>query len=273
MDFMTLAATVCRELNSTRPQTSNKIITIKNSNNRDVVTALDLRLHSAVEDFVHRNDPSAILLSEEDNHLDPNHYWKSRNLVVLDPLDGSNNYALGIPGYGLMAAHLVDQNVAASLVVLPERDLYLVWQGDRLITSQPVPFARSAPSATTYFAYPPTLGGNSAEARRQMIQVIDELSAGLYRSGSACIGLFQLLMGAHRAFVGLKVRVWDVFAYLPILADLGLETRYVINGLTATLITGHDKEIVGELEDVCNRLQPEALVSFTRNQPLVIGEQ
>lgn len=271
MDFMTLAATVCRELTSMLTQASSQIITVKNGNKRDVVTALDLRLHAAVEDFVHQADPSTIMLSEEDSHLAPVHYWSAGSLLVLDPLDGSNNHALGLPGYGLMAAHLTDRRISSSLVVLPERDLYLVWDGTQLITSQPVAFARSAPSATTYYAYPPTMDQEMAVARTQILGIVDEHSSGLYRTGSACIGLFQLLSGAHQAFVGHHLRVWDVLSYLPLLAHLGLPTRYRIDGLSATLITGHDQALVDEVGGIISRAPDATLHSYDRTCPLVIG--
>lgn len=272
MDFMALGATVCREFTRAPKPASSQVIKVKNESKRDVVTSLDLRLHAAVHEFVHQADPSTVLLSEEDSHLDPDHYWTAGSLVVLDPLDGSTNYALDLPGYGLMATHLIDRRITSSLVVLPERDLYLVWDGAQLITSQPVAFADCAPSATAYYAYPPIMDPATDEARSEILSIIDAHSSGLYRSGSACVGLFQLLRGAHLAFIGHRVRVWDVLAYLPLLSHLGLTTRYRIDGFTATLITGHGHETVSEIEHVLMSASHVTLHSYHSNHPIVIGD-
>lgn len=272
MDFMILAAAVCREFTRTPERTSSQIISVKNDNKRDVVTALDLRLHQVVHDYVVQADPSTVLLSEEDNHFAPEGYWSAKSLVILDPLDGSNNYALSLPGFGLMATHLIDRCVASSLVVLPELDLYMVWDSDQLTTSQPVTFARCATSATIYYAYPPNVGRAMAEGHTRILNFIEDHSSGLYRSGSAGVGLFHLLRGAHLAFVGHRVRVWDVLSYLPLLSHLGFTIRYRIDGFAATLVTGHDQETVREIERTLKKSSNVTLHPYHSHRRLVIGD-
>lgn len=270
MDFMRLAAIACRQFADVAPEGSNRIVEVKGDNSRDVVTELDMRLHQAVTAFVAQSDQATVVMSEEDAHHDPVALWQARSLVIVDPLDGSNNFALSIPGYGFMATHLMERCLVSSVVVLPERSVYLVWDSTGLVTSRPVNFLHSAPSASIYYAYPPSVDESMAAARARVLRVVDQQSAGVYRSGSACIGLFQLLVGAHRAFIGHQVRVWDVLAYFPLLSQLGFHVHYRIEGLSTTVIATADEQLATLLEEALNEAQAPALHVFDSARPIVI---
>lgn len=270
MDFMTLAAVVCREFTESATESASQIVKVKGGNSRDVVTKLDMRLHQAVRAFVHQSEPMTVVMSEEDAQHDTATLWRAHRLVVVDPLDGTNNYALAIPGYGFMAAHLVDRLIVSSVVVLPEHNLYMVWDSTRLATSRPILFRSSAPSASIYYAYPPSVDEEFSAARGRVLRVIDQRSAGIYRSGSACIGLYQLLTGAHKAFVGHQVRVWDVLSYLPILAQQGLQVRYKVYGLSATIIASSDAALVSILEEALANGEEHMLHEFDPTSPILI---
>jgi fructose-1,6-bisphosphatase/inositol monophosphatase family enzyme len=76
---------------------------------------------------------------------------------------------------------------------------------------------------------------------------IDEMSSGVYRSGAACVGLYHLLEGRFKAFVGLKIRAWDFLAFMPILASKGIAVGYHLSGETGTIIASGDLSIFNGL--------------------------
>lgn len=263
MKLLTLAGKVCRAFTDDQATGLRTIQKVKNDHSRDVVTALDMRLHALSALFVVEYLPGYTLLSEESEQSE----WKANRLrrgqlLVVDPLDGSSNYALGLPHFGYMAAQLSDGQIEATLVVLPEHDQYLLADSRSLLTSQPLPTPGN-PRGTVYYAYPPKQDAAARQVRMDLLDLIDAESSGLYRSGSACVGLYQLLCGQHQAFFGHAVRIWDALAYLPVLAAQGIHIRYAFQGQSMHLLASRRNNLVEAAESIlaCQglRFNPYAL--------------
>ena len=127
MKLFSLNASICRQFSATENDEMRTVQKVKDHVLRDVVTSLDDKLHKLAAEFVSSSMKSCRLLSEEgEANLAGNSVILEGEWLVVDPLDGSNNYALSLPGYGFMAAHIVDAKVCGSVVVLPEHDFYFV---------------------------------------------------------------------------------------------------------------------------------------------------
>lgn len=244
MSLLTLAGQVCRAFTDNEGAALRTVQKVKNEHSRDVVTALDMKLHALSARYVAEHLPGCALLSEEgeDAHGPASRLLKGDWLVV-DPLDGSSNHALGLPHFGYMAAHVRQGRLDGALVVLPEHDQYVLMDGRRLLSSQPLP-AAGEPRGAVYYAYPPRQDEAARQARLQLLELIDAESTGLYRCGSACVGLYQLLCGQHLAFFGHGVRLWDALAYLPVLAAQGLHLRYAVQGPFMHLLASRRADLV-----------------------------
>ena len=273
MNLFGLAGVVCRTFDNSYSSSASQVVMVKDGQSRDVVTRLDMDLHDAVLNYVEQSSVGTGVLSEEGSSRSNNSFWEETDLLVLDPLDGSNNVALGLPGYCFMAAHVLDRRLTSSLVVLPEYDLYLIWQEGKLFASRNISLGSSAASSSTYYAYPPRLGDEDERIRAKIWQAVDQNSSGLYRTGSAGIGLFHLLRGAHKAFVGHRVRVWDVLAYFPILQGAGFEIRYRIDGNTATAVASRDSDFVNEIRKIFGDQCSFWLTEYDQQAPIVTDQQ
>lgn len=237
---------------------NSSALQIKGGLSRDVVTELDVRLHLLTRDFLASIDISVQLFSEED----PVKQADFRGLVlVIDPLDGSNNFHMGLPGYGYMATLLDGLEIIESLVVLPQMNIYLEWEKAGLFSSLPILNEGGRDSAPIYFAYPPNLDAKSREVRARLLHQIDELSSGVYRSGAACVGLYHLLEGRLKAFVGLNIRAWDFLAFMPILASKGIAIGYHLSGENGTIIASGDSSILNGLL-ACLPVEEEAEILY-----------
>ncbi|WP_204807635.1 inositol monophosphatase family protein [Mycobacterium riyadhense] len=272
MSMLSLAAQVCKVFGAAGDSALSMVQKVKDDQARDVVSALDQRLHATAATYVLDRMPGCSLLSEEGaapmNGLAA---LAQGEWLVVDPLDGSNNYVLSMPGYGFMAAHLVDGVVTGSVVVLPEHDLYLIFEHGELLISQPFAPPAAAASAPIYYAYPPRLSEAGRRARAELLDLVDRQSAGLYRYGSACVGAYNLLRGRHRAFIGHDVRVWDALAYFPLLDWFGLPARYHLGASGLTLIAGFDDEFVDEACAVISANEAIAFNAVARDAKLVIS--
>ena len=73
-----------------------------------VVTEADIAADDLIAASIHQFYPDDFLMSEEHQSAYPLHEFQSdRGVWIVDPLDGTTNFSLGIPIWGVMLARLV----------------------------------------------------------------------------------------------------------------------------------------------------------------------
>lgn len=269
MNLLNLAARVCNEFSRSGLNEARTVLKIKDGQVRDVVTELDEKLHLITANFIKERLPECKLLSEESELTSA----EALNLLageclIVDPLDGSNNYALGMSNYGYMAAHLRGGFLAGAVIVLPEDNQYIVFESGQSLFSQPLPESKQLRNAPVYYAYPPKFNISERRTRSALIDLIDEKSAGLYRYGSACVGLYRLIRGEHMAFLGHSVRLWDVIAYLPLLVSQGFDVLYCSKGLSFTLLASKRSDFLEDAAKILLEFQGMTLHKYSLNDSL-----
>ena len=272
MRLLALSAHVCNMFSSASGGEMRNVQKVKDYQLRDVVTSLDQCLHELTASFVGTRMPGCKLMSEEGAPINGvSSLLGKGEWLVVDPLDGSNNYALSMPGFGFMAAHLVEGKVVGSLVVLPEHELYFVLEAGEMLVSQPFTPSPAATSGSVYYAYPPRLSDAALQSRTQLIDLVDRCSSGFYRYGSSCIGLFNLIRGKHMAFIGHSLRIWDALAYFPILERYGISFKYHIDDSGLVLVASSNQVFVDEACGIISSSENIAFSFFLNNQQLVIS--
>ncbi len=273
MKLLNLAARVAREFSMSDSPQIRAVQKVKDGQVRDVVTALDMKLHDISGTFITERLPGCKLLSEEDAGEDIE-YGKlcESEWLVVDPLDGSGNHALGMPNYGYMAAHLINGSVIGAVVVLPEHDQYIVMEAGEIIYAKPLAFTESFDCGTVYYAYPPKQSVSERKCRFALMDLIDAESAGMYRYGSACVGLYRLLCGTHMAFIGHGIRLWDAIAFLPVMVSRNIIVKYAIHSKGITLVAGIKTSFVDAAERILLENQGITLHAYCQDA-LKMGEQ
>jgi len=273
MKLLTLAAHVCAVFSSNDTGMLRTVQKVKNDKARDVVTSLDQRLHDIAACYVQNHLPGCKLMSEEDENMSSSVSVLGRGeWLVVDPLDGSHNYALTMPGYGFMSAHVIEGKVEGSVVVLPEHGLYFVLEADELLVSQPFACSTATPSGSVYYAYPPKFEGAGLESRSKLTELIDNRTSGFYRYGSACVGLYNLIRGKHYAFIGHCIRIWDALAYFPLLDHFGISASYHIGRSGLTLIASSNQGFIEEACGIIAQTENTVFSLLTRGDKLVISK-
>lgn len=69
------------------------------------VTEADIAADAMISDVIEQHYPQDVILSEESN---PGNYAEDSAIWVIDPIDGTANFALGLPVWGVSIARLVD---------------------------------------------------------------------------------------------------------------------------------------------------------------------
>jgi len=267
MTLLNLTGRVCKTFGEGCLKETKTVQKIKESQARDVVTKLDLRLHTVSAEFIADCLPACKLLSEE-SELSGNELKKflTGECLIVDPLDGSSNYALGIPTYGYMAAHIKAGYFSGVVVVLPEFDQYIVYEKNKSLYAKTLPTGNDWELAPVYYAYPPRLDESGRHSRMKLMNLIDDCSAGLYRYGSACVGLYRLLCGEHMAFIGQSLRIWDAIAFLPLLSELGFDVRYSCKGLNISVFASRSSSFLDDAAQILNENQGVKLSRYLQGE-------
>ena len=108
----------------------------------DVVTDSDVRTERFVLDRIAEEFPGDSVISEE-THPDA---LEGERCWVLDPIDGTMNYARGIPFFGMQAAFMEDGVPRMSCIYLPVFDeMFVATDGGALLNGRPIRTADPRP--------------------------------------------------------------------------------------------------------------------------------
>lgn len=226
----------------------------------DLVTEADVRAERLIAERLRRRWPGALIVGEEACSEDPARLagLEEADLAfVVDPVDGTFNFASGVPLFGVMLAVVVAGETVAGLIHDPVGGDTLIGaagagshilRGDRtretVRVAEPVPFAEMTGSVSwQYFAEPQ----RSLLARNQT----RTLAAFGYRCSAH---EYRLLASGHAHFVVYnKLMPWDHLAGVLIHSEAGGHTaridgsRYRPSHLSGGLIAAPDRDSWAEI--------------------------
>ena len=212
-DELTFATDVARRAGALLTESYERLERIDYKSKRDVVTNADYASERLVIDAIRDRFPGdAILAEESGEHAgvlrdDGSHNGRT---WVIDPLDGTVNYANGIPYYCVSVALVVDDQPTVGVILDPARDdLYTATiDGPACLDGEPVR-ASTKETLSDYVVSLAVIGpGGLARERRIAPRIRIHR-----RMGSAALSLAYVANGRFDAFIqngGLSP--WDVAA-------------------------------------------------------------
>ena len=125
--------------------------TIHEKSTQNLVTQADFESEKLVAEAIHRRFPTHAMLGEEGEKsadLNGEHVW------VVDPLDGTNNYAHGIPQFCVSIAYAQHGVAQVGVVYDPLRDELFVARrgGGATLNGQPIRVSDTTELARGIFA-------------------------------------------------------------------------------------------------------------------------
>ncbi len=214
----------------------------------DLVTDADEGAERAITGDLQRRFPGCLVVGEEATAADPallDRLAAADLAFVVDPIDGTSNYAAGLPLFGTMTAAIVRGEVAAAVIHDPVMDTSSIalrgegaWEqaadGTRadLSIAAPVPVSQMAGAASWRYL-PPGLRDIVLPNLRHVAQIYDyRCAAHEYRmliAGHCNFLMFNRLMPwdhlpgclLHQEAGGYAAR-FDGSAYVPGMVDGGL---------------------------------------------------
>jgi myo-inositol-1(or 4)-monophosphatase len=214
----------------------------------DIVTDVDLQSEREVSAAILADFPSHSILGEEGgSHAgsDGRYRW------IIDPLDGTTNYAHGFPFFCVSIGFEIEGELALGVAYAPSLDELFVAQAgggatlnDRPIHVSPISDLTQALLATGF----PYDHAQFARALRSF-EVISLRSQAVRRAGSAVLDLCYVACGRLDGYWEHAVKPWDVAAGALIVREAG-GTVTATDGSTFDVESGQILATNGSLHPV-----------------------
>lgn len=238
-------------------------IHVRHKGRRDLITNADMAAEQVIVDTILSHYPHHVILTEERGPVNGT-LGLSEFQWIVDPLDGTTNYARRLPFFSVSVAVAQEGRPIIGAVYDPLRErMYCAIRGggafcneERLACSQ----ARRFIDMVIGFDWP-----RDDAQRMRLLGVLSPASSqvGGWRSfGSACLGLCHVAEGSADAYLHPTLCVWDVAA-----AGLIVEEA----GGRITKLDGSDDWWHGGTCLASNGLMHEDLVCLLHGSPLGHG--
>ncbi len=150
----------------------------------DLVTNLDLEIEQYLINQIKENYPGYDIVSEEFN----TDGTVTDNCFTIDPIDGTINFANGLPLWGIQVACRKNGETVAAVINLPRLgEFYFADETGAYLNGQPIS-VKEVPLKNTVYT---VLGNNALDATKRM----REYSKGHRSLGAACVSFAFVACG------------------------------------------------------------------------------
>lgn len=182
-----------------------------------LVTAADVEAERAIIETIAAAFPSHQFLAEENvDGIDQTELATAEHLWVIDPLDGTNNFAHGIPHFAISIAYYVRGVAEYGLIRnVATGDNYQcakgqgAFQNDTIVSTSPATEFNQCMIAVGFYY-------DRGEMMRATLKAIESLFArdihGIRRFGTAALDLVQVAMGRFGGYFEYTLSPWDFAA-------------------------------------------------------------
>ncbi len=213
-DDLTFAIELARGAGELIAEKYEQVLRIDRKSKRDVVTDVDYRSEGLVMAAIRSRHPGDAILAEESGHSakggrGSGRRWGSRTWVI-DPLDGTVNYANGIPFFCVSVALVEDGRPTVGVILDPLRGELFAATADGPATLNGLPIHASEKDQLGDFVISLAIVGRGGIARERRVAQAIRIPR---RMGSASLALAYVGSGRFDALVqngGLSL--WDIAA-------------------------------------------------------------
>lgn len=184
---------------------------------QDYLTVTDGAVERFVRAEIARRFPGDGLLGEEDGGV-----TDTPRLWIVDPIDGTANFARQIPHFCISLGLMVDGVLEAGAIYQPmsdelfiaERGLGAYCNGRRMHVST----LTELPAATLEIGWSARL---PAQTYIQLVSTAMDAGCSVRRAGSGALGLAYVAAGRCEAYAEAHINAWDVAAGLLLVTEAG----------------------------------------------------
>ena len=186
-----------------------------------LVTQADRWADAELREAIAQVFPSHGVLSEEAEHILPDNDW----CWVIDPLDGTTNFARGLPIWGISLGLLHRGSPVFGYVHLPplEQSFYGYWAGESGLEMPSGAFVSDRFSSRPIHTSSDTLTHNHFFnlCARSISLLHQSFPCKIRMLGAATYNILTVAMGATLGGVEATPKIWDIAAVWPIVQAAG----------------------------------------------------
>ena len=192
-----------------------------NDTYQGIVTQADVEAERAVVAEIRKAFPEHEFLGEEEHNASGNaeHVW------IIDPLDGTNNFAHGIPHFAVSVAYYNNGEAQCGVVLDPcrndtfsaERNKGAFWNGKRVSVNSHASFPETMIAVGFYYDRGPMMQATLTAIEELFQQNIH----GVRRFGTAALDLVQVGLGRFGGYFEYKLSPWDFAAASLFVTEAG----------------------------------------------------
>lgn len=185
----------------------------------DLVTEADIGSEKVIIDTIRAHFPTHAILAEESGMTQGDSYcW------IIDPLDGTTNYAHQLGLFGISIAFAVDSDISAGIVLNPVTDeLFAAVKGQgATLNGEPIHVSDtdSVSESLLVTGFPYNLKEQLPELMSRFTRCL-RASQGVRRLGSAALDLCFVASGRFDGFWEQNLKPWDTAAGMLIAREAG----------------------------------------------------
>ena len=182
----------------------------------DVLTAMDGEVERFIRKAIAASYPDDAIIGEEEGGHGADRVW------LIDPIDGTANYARGIPHYCVSIGYLEHGVPTVAAVHDPSHDwLYSAARGEGAWRDRE---RLSVSPCDDLGAATVECGWSTRRSASDYVALVARvLDAGgaMRRAGSGALGLADVASGAHEAYAELHINAWDCAAGIVLVREAG----------------------------------------------------
>ncbi len=186
----------------------------------DLVTAVDHAAETAIVECLQRLQPSVPILAEERGMVGGS---KTGCRFIVDPLDGTTNFAHGFPVFAVSIAYEEGGDVVAGAVLDPVREEFFTAEKNAgaHLNGAPIRVSRTAAIESALLATGFPYSQEAMDRALELFVRIMRRARAVRRAGSAALDLCSVAAGRIDAFWEETLRAWDTAAGEVIVREAG----------------------------------------------------
>lgn len=194
----------------------------KGADNNQVLTETDVAIGTFLIKQIQKDYPTYNIIDEEAGVID-NH---SEFTWIIDPIDGTSNFANGVPTYGIMLGLLKDTTPIAGGVVTPYfQEVCVAEKGQgTYLNGEKITVTRESNLLNCLVAYHIDGHQENPQWTHEEAKILGEIILNIRNmrnTGSEPIDAVWVAKGAYGAILNQTMKIWDIVAPQIIIEEAG----------------------------------------------------